>query len=162
MALWSEAEDAALAANYPEHGANWDGWDEVLPNRTRSAISARAVGRGIRMTPEAFRRRAQERQAEADGWAAGEIVALATYYPFYGPMWRGWGEVLPNRTRDARADKARALGIRSAPCARFTDEDRQAILSAVMAVAIALRARPRDVAAEVVRLGFKYEEEGER
>lgn len=39
---WGEDEDNAVMTFYPKHGPMWDGWDEVLPNRTKRAIQVRA------------------------------------------------------------------------------------------------------------------------
>lgn len=45
--LWSDAEDDAVRTFYPRHLGNWDGWAEVLPNRTQRAIMARARRLGV-------------------------------------------------------------------------------------------------------------------
>lgn len=45
--LWSEEEDNAVRVYYPTHGSKWEGWAEVLPNRTYRAISARACRIGV-------------------------------------------------------------------------------------------------------------------
>lgn len=45
---WTEAEDAALLRHYPRHGASWGEWEDILPRRTQTAISARANLLGAR------------------------------------------------------------------------------------------------------------------
>ena len=50
--LWDALEDSALWSHFPEHGRDWDGWDRVLPGRSRAAISARASRLGVRMNRE--------------------------------------------------------------------------------------------------------------
>lgn len=40
---WGEFETLALMEFYPRHGPQWDGWDDVLPNRTRHAIIQKAA-----------------------------------------------------------------------------------------------------------------------
>lgn len=45
---WSPAEDAVLMGNCA-HGPSWDGWSELLPGRTRGAISVRASKLGVGM-----------------------------------------------------------------------------------------------------------------
>ena len=40
---WGEFETLALMEFYPRHGPQWEGWDEVLPNRTRHAITLKAA-----------------------------------------------------------------------------------------------------------------------
>lgn len=44
---WTKEEDGNLAVYYPIYGPNWDGWDELLPGRSRRAISARATKMGV-------------------------------------------------------------------------------------------------------------------
>lgn len=46
-AAWSREDDDALRLHYPLYGPSWDGWEEVLPGRTTSAISSRAKLLGI-------------------------------------------------------------------------------------------------------------------
>lgn len=45
-------------------------------------------------------------------WSESEDRALKTYYPRHGRSWKGWREVLPDRTEPAIAERARRLGIR--------------------------------------------------
>lgn len=40
---WGEFETLALMEFYPRHGPQWEGWDDVLPNRTRHAIIQKAA-----------------------------------------------------------------------------------------------------------------------
>lgn len=40
---WSEEEKEVLLRLYPEHGAAWDGWRELLPGRSYDAIRGKAV-----------------------------------------------------------------------------------------------------------------------
>lgn len=35
---WTEKEVQILQAYYPTHGLSWDGWTELLPDRTRGGI----------------------------------------------------------------------------------------------------------------------------
>ena len=53
MSRWTAAEDAALLDHFCDHGGSWDGWDELLPGRSRAAIWARAHSLGIRMSKAA-------------------------------------------------------------------------------------------------------------
>lgn len=39
---WTDAEINALRVYYPTHGADWDGWAEVLNGRSRKAIQRKA------------------------------------------------------------------------------------------------------------------------
>lgn len=39
---WSEDEIAIIMANYPERGGEWEGWEMLLPNRTKASIAAKA------------------------------------------------------------------------------------------------------------------------
>lgn len=38
---WSKHEDAILMAHYAERGPSWDGWKELLPDRSKGSISSR-------------------------------------------------------------------------------------------------------------------------
>ena len=40
---WGQFETLTLMEFYPRHGPQWEGWDDVLPNRTRSAITQKAA-----------------------------------------------------------------------------------------------------------------------
>ena len=42
MSEWSEDETAIIKAHYDEHGASWDGWEMLLPGRSRSSITKKA------------------------------------------------------------------------------------------------------------------------
>lgn len=44
---WTEREDAILKKFLPYHGPGWEGWKELLPGRSRYAISARKASLGI-------------------------------------------------------------------------------------------------------------------
>lgn len=49
---WTTGELSALREHYPAHGRQWPGWADVLPGRSRSAISNAAVRLGLtRRTP---------------------------------------------------------------------------------------------------------------
>ena len=61
--LWSEAEDRAVAVYYPRHGTGWEGWAEVLPNRTKRAIAARAARIGVAIVRGPRRPRAYKPKA---------------------------------------------------------------------------------------------------
>lgn len=45
--MWSLRELEALREHYPDHGAKWAGWAEVLPGRTEGAIGLKASRLGI-------------------------------------------------------------------------------------------------------------------
>lgn len=49
--LWSDAEDNSVRQFYPRHGMRWEGWAEVLPNRSMRAIDARAKRLGVQGPP---------------------------------------------------------------------------------------------------------------
>jgi len=61
---WSKHEDAILMAHYAKHGPSWEGWKELLPDRSKSSISTR-VGRlrestSIGFIPDPYERRVVE------------------------------------------------------------------------------------------------------
>lgn len=46
-ATWSNEECKQLFDHYGENGPDWDGWRDLLPNRTRGAIEGMARRLGI-------------------------------------------------------------------------------------------------------------------
>lgn len=44
---WTVEEDTSIAIYYPEHGMQWDGWADEIPNRTINAIGQRAYRLGV-------------------------------------------------------------------------------------------------------------------
>lgn len=60
---WGEFEELSLKEFYPRHGPYWDGWGEVLPGRTSSAISSRAQKLGLH-APKVERREPDEFDTE--------------------------------------------------------------------------------------------------
>ncbi len=63
---WSAEEDAKLVANYPKYGLKWDGWDDLLPGRTRGSIGIRANKIGL-VTVRTMRNRAAAARKRAGG-----------------------------------------------------------------------------------------------
>lgn len=48
-ARWTHEEDELVRRHYPEHGAMWDGWAELLPAHPKApAIRSRARALGVR------------------------------------------------------------------------------------------------------------------
>lgn len=157
---WTEAEEALVREHYPSHGATWDGWDELLPNRSLNAIRGHANGMGVRASEAVISRNNARAVASSSrrGWTEAEIAELATWYPLYGVSWDGWPDALPGRGACEISKKAKALGLRRMGAGRaVTNEDRRDILAAIMALACDLRLPPRFVADEVVRLGRAHE-----
>jgi hypothetical protein len=46
-AKWTPDEDAIVRDAGTRHGLEWDGWADVLPNRSASAIAQRKVALGV-------------------------------------------------------------------------------------------------------------------
>jgi hypothetical protein len=46
-AKWTPDEDAVVRDAGTRHGLEWDGWADVLPNRSASAIAQRKVALGV-------------------------------------------------------------------------------------------------------------------
>lgn len=94
---WSDAEEAFVRDNYPNHGADWDGW-EVL-GKTYEQVERHAIRRGLRKR----KRR----------WADDEDDLLRSHYPTNGPRWDGWKRLLWWRetTPDTIAHRASTLGL---------------------------------------------------
>lgn len=40
--LWTDHERDILIRHYPLHGADWSGWDELLPGRSRQSLQIMA------------------------------------------------------------------------------------------------------------------------
>lgn len=153
-------EDELVRRHYPSHGATWDGWDELLPNRSPNAIRVHANGMGVLASKDVISGNNARAVASSTRrcWTEAEVAALATWYPLHGVSWRGWRDVLPGRGASDIAKKAKALGLRHMGAGRVvTNDDRSRILAAVLALADELRLPPRFVADEVVRLGWEYE-----
>lgn len=70
---WSDEEDEAIRVYYPSRGRSWDGWKEVLPERTKGAIVERARRLGIKSDHP-------RRQVEYDVEAAMETKRERWYY----------------------------------------------------------------------------------
>lgn len=72
---WGEEEDNALVTYYRRHGLDWEGWPEVLHDRTHRMIAIRAAKLGLRKPREP---RAGERKGKADRMRSDEAyVRLA-------------------------------------------------------------------------------------
>lgn len=102
---WSDAEEAFVRDNYPNHGKEWDGWRIV--GKTYEAIERHAVRRGIR-----------KRHVR---WTREEDDAIRRHYPEKGARWDGWKALLPFRAEssDVIARRASSMGV------RYEREERQ-------------------------------------
>ena len=47
MNNWTEGEVDILARHFPDNGTDWEGWKELLPNRSETAIRVKATHCGI-------------------------------------------------------------------------------------------------------------------
>ena len=79
MGRWTEAEVDTLRENYQGHGSEWDGWDELLPGRSRGAICVKASDMGLRKD------RGLYGGHRRGSWTEGEDAALAREYAGHGP-----------------------------------------------------------------------------
>lgn len=80
-----------------------------LPAHTRESIVIEACKEGYRDRVKTH-------------WTDEELVALRTFYPRYGPTWRGWEDILPRRTYKAIQGMASAYGIK-VDSNRWTDRE---------------------------------------
>ena len=115
---WTDEEDAALYENYPAHGISWDGWERLLPRRSRQSISVRAVNLGIRCEKGRAR------------WTDEEDALLHEHYPEHGPRWDGWAELLPKRSRQAIQQRSARIGASCRPDS-FSKDEKKALAGAV-------------------------------
>lgn len=97
--MWSEYEEDIVRVYYPEHGAQWKGWSELLPGRTLNAIQNRAYRLGVRYCAR---------------WSGHDVAVLRFFWPLVPSGWAGWPLVLPSHGYGQIARKARALGLRAA------------------------------------------------
>lgn len=133
---WTEAEDALLREHYPEHGADWDRWAELLPGRSRFAIRTHASQAGI----------AALRHGKGALWKDREDEVVREHYPVHGPLWFGWAVLLPGRFARAIIARADRLGLmapvpilqRASEGSGWTSSEREALLRAVETVATVL------------------------
>lgn len=75
---WSPEEEATLREHYPAHGREWDGWELLLPGRTRRAIAVQATRLGVRC---GTRRRVRRRGSleNTNEMAATAVAALGDW-----------------------------------------------------------------------------------
>lgn len=104
---WGSREVEAVRKYYPLHGPDWDGWDELIPDRTRHAIQMCASRIGVKAGPDAP-------SAKGLPWSDAELEALARLYPEHGGAWDGWRKAIPGRSRNAIVSMAKAVGIHKA------------------------------------------------
>lgn len=67
---WKPNEIAQLRRHYTTKGLVWDGWDELLPGRSRSAISSKASSLGLHYEPDAV----SVEYVQLDASTCGECV----------------------------------------------------------------------------------------
>ena len=98
-ARWTEAEYQAIREHYPSRGVRWEGWSELLNDRSPEAIQRVASMLGV------------HREDNGRGWSAEEEQALRDNFPAHIKTWDGWAKVLPNRTWPAITKRANTLGL---------------------------------------------------
>lgn len=111
---WTEEETEALRRHYPEHGPAWEGWAELLPGRSRSAIVQRASVLAVRFADH-----------KDTAWGVGELAVLMEEFPAHGAHWPGWEALFPGRSVAAIRKKAYELGLRSHRPGRVRWEPRE-------------------------------------
>lgn len=60
---WSDDEVEILKAHYDEHGASWDGWAMLLPDRSENAICKKAHGIKMERAVKAKARKPRAKRA---------------------------------------------------------------------------------------------------
>lgn len=160
-ARWTKAEDEALKLHFPLHGAKWEGWQALLPDRTAKAISVRAHTLGVRLLPEihALKMKETAKKRRAGKWTRDEEAIIADYFPRHRIDWEGWADLLPNRTRESIRAHAYAMGIvyRGNITRIFTNTEKARLLKTVLQLSDAINATPYEVALELVELGKEWE-----
>lgn len=160
-ARWTKAEDEALKLHFPLHGAKWEGWQALLPDRTAKAISVRAHTLGVRLLPEihALKMKETAKKRRAGKWTRDEETILAQYFPRHPIDWDGWDELMPNRSRSSIRTHAYAMGLtyRGNVVRIFSEAEKKRLLKTVLQLSDALKATPYDVAMELVELGKEWE-----
>lgn len=120
---WQAWEDELVSRHYPKRGTAWEGWETLLPARTRNSIGRRAGELGVK---------------SARFWTPEEDEVLRLYYPTKPKEWDGWRRVLPGKTRQQMTERAWKIGIKSPRGGRlggWTDEDRRDLVLSVRGVA---------------------------
>lgn len=112
---WTDSELGILRRHYPEHGGTWAKWRELLPDRTADQIYNKASHLGLKT-----------RHRPHGEWTPEEDSALIDSRS-HGSRWDGWAGVLPGRTPDAIATRARKLGVSMGRgSTRWSDKDKKA------------------------------------
>lgn len=165
-AKWTADEDKTIRTFYATQGAQWDGWRELLPNRTKGAIYQRAHKLGLLMEIEAVKDRhkiaARQRQKfrESDlgdsSWKMYEVFALLTYWPKHGKDWAGWEKVLPLRSEQAISNKAWNIQLSKKPRDWALEEDEKVLLD-LISTSIDLKRTPFDVVSRINQLRRHWE-----
>ena len=101
---WGSKEVEAVRNYYPLHGPDWDGWDELIPDRTRHAIQMCASRIGVKVGQDVP-------PASGMPWSADELATLVRLYPEHGGAWDGWRKAIPGRSRSAIASMAKKAGV---------------------------------------------------
>lgn len=160
-ARWTKAQDEALKLHFPLHGAKWEGWQALLPDRTAKAISVRAHTLGVRLRPEVHAQITKNawKKRRAGRWTRDEEAIIADYFPRHRIDWEGWDELLPNRTKESIRAHAYAMGIvyRGNITRIFTNAEKARLLKTVLQLSDAINATPYEVALELVELGKEWE-----
>lgn len=146
MGKWTEAEVDTLRENYRGHGSEWDGWDELLPGRSRGAICVKASDMGLRKD------RGLYGGHRRGSWTEGEDAALAREYAGHGPSWEGWRELLPGRSPAAIRNRAQGMGLTRQPTGRWSADQDAYLLTQLQAIARRTGHSERQVVARAVRL----------
>ena len=160
-APYTKAEDQAIIDNYPVHGSTWDGWRQILPNRSVSAIKNRAMKLGVTMRPEALSEIRRMSSGGSMHWTPEQDELIGRHYPTYGSLWEGWRELLPGRTARAISKRANDIGVHryQKKPNLFTDGQRAYILKGVIAIADGLAVSPVMIADEIERMRREFENE---
>lgn len=58
-------------------------------------------------------------------WGADEVAALIEHYPGHGPLWPGWADILPKRSKSAIENMAHRVGVTSKH--RWTEAEEAAV-----------------------------------
>ena len=107
---WTEAEDE-LIREHADRDFSWNGWEGLLPGRTRSAIRQRRRKLGLADEAKSRARR------EAKPWTPEEDAVILAH-PDKSQAWPGYAELLPGRSAQAIQVRRHRLDVKGAPQVR--------------------------------------------
>lgn len=121
---WTPEEDAILTEHWGEKSGDWEGWKELLPDRSVIKRRNRAKALGLRSASRA-------------PWTPEEDAALVTFIPDHGFNPDFWAAKLPNRTIGAITNRAykKRISARKSSSIPWSAKQRRVLKEGLAAIA---------------------------